>query len=550
MFIGPFYSLVAACLFTISWWIPNVLLTLLFSWCAAAFFAVSIAYWRNQPRLFRKRQSGQLPRISQWVFAPFFTFTHLYNRWARKRDVAPPVQQVAPGLYVGARLTYKDIPDLQTQGIDGILDVTAEFESVDRFTQSQAVAYLSVPVLDHAYPSRSQLMRALQWLHQQRQAGHKVVVHCALGRGRSVMVVAAYLWALSPHHSLEDVLGDIKMVRPKAHLNQRQRRALVRFQQSGALRLARPIAWIIANPAAGGKKWRKHRDYIQAYLGDGYRLVVHQTRHNRRSYQLACRAVSQQADVVIAAGGDGTVNAVARALINTAIPLGVLPLGTANALCHALWGIKTKFLNIDAACDVILDGTPRTIDTARCNGKVALLVVGVGFEQQMIRHAAREQKNQLGQWAYLQGLLGAASQNQAIDLTVKFDHQAPQLIRTTSMVVANAAPMTTLLAQGQGQPNYADGKLDVTWLTASSTKTDTALSLMELAFASLFETRLGRFTHYQQVTRVSIRATSVIDYVIDGELYRDRKLTIDAQPQSLAILSPPLPDAAQSDDNA
>jgi hypothetical protein len=178
---------------------------------------------------------------------------------------------------------------------------------------------------------------------------------------------------------------------------------------------------------------------------------------------------------------------------------------------------------------------------------VALLVVGVGFEQQMIRHAAREQKNQLGQWAYLQGLLGAASQNQAIDLTVQFDQHAPQLIRTTSMVVANAAPMTTLLAQGQGQPNYADGKLDVTWLTASSTKTDTALSLIELALASLFETRLGRFTHHQQVTRVSIRAASSIDYVIDGELYRDRKLTIDAQPQSLAILSPSLPDAHQTD---
>ncbi|OOE35344.1 hypothetical protein BZG05_04735 [Salinivibrio kushneri] len=534
--MGPFYSLVAACLFTASWWMPNLLLSLLFAWCAAAFFAVSIAYWRNQPRLFRKRQSGQLPRISQWMFAPFFAFTHLYNRWARKRDITPPVQQVAPGLYVGARLTDKDIPDLQAQGIDGILDVTAEFESIDRFTQSQAVSYLSVPVLDHAYPSRSQLMRALQWLHQQRQAEHKVVVHCALGRGRSVMVVAAYLWALSPQKTLDEMLDAIKTIRPKAH-----------FQQSGALRLARPIAWIIANPAAGGKKWRKHRDYIQSYLGDGYRLVVHQTRHNRRSYQLACRAVSQQADVVIAAGGDGTVNAVARALINTSTPLGVLPLGTANALCHALWGIKTKLLNIDAACDVILDGTPKTIDTARCNGKVALLVVGVGFEQQMIRHAAREQKNQLGQWAYLQGLLGAASQNQAIDLTVQFDQHAPQLIRTTSMVVANAAPMTTLLAQGQGQPNYADGKLDVTWLTASSTKTDTALSLIELALASLFETRLGRFTHHQQVTRVSIRAASSIDYVIDGELYRDRKLTIDAQPQSLAILSPSLPDAHQTD---
>ncbi|MGZ7360428.1 diacylglycerol kinase family protein, partial [Streptococcus pyogenes] len=88
--------------------------------------------------------------------------------------------------------------------------------------------------------------------------------------------------------------------------------------------------------------WQKHKQYIQDYLGEDYRVVVHHTRHNRRTYQLACRAVAHHADVVIAAGGDGTVNAVARALVNTDTPLGVLPLGTANALCHALWGIKSK----------------------------------------------------------------------------------------------------------------------------------------------------------------------------------------------------------------
>ncbi|SIO36116.1 diacylglycerol kinase family protein [Salinivibrio sp. ES.052] len=550
MLIGPLYSVVAICLTIAGWLASNVFLTLLLTWSAAAFLAVSVAYWRNQPRLFRKRQTGQLPRLIQYFFAPFFACSHLYNRWARQRDTMPPVQQVAAGLYVGARLTDRDIPDLHARGIKGILDVTAEFESLNRFTQSHTISYLSVPVLDHAYPSRSQLMRALQWLHHQRQHHRDVVIHCALGRGRSVMVTAAYLWALSPSKQLDDVLNDIKAIRPKAHLNRRQRRALLRFQQEGTLRLERPIAWIIANPAAGGKKWRKYSDYIQTYLSEGYRLVVHQTRHNRRSYQLACRAISQHADIVIAAGGDGTINAVARALINTATPLGILPLGTANALCHALWGIKTKLLNIDAACDVILDGSPRIIDTARCNGKTVLLVVGIGFEQQMIRHAARAQKNQFGQWAYLQGLLGAVSRNQTIDLRVSFEDQAPQPIRTTSMVIANAAPMTTLLAQGRGQPNYIDGHLDVTWLTPSMSKADTALSLAELALASLFETRLGRFTHYQQATHVSLHASRPIDYVIDGELYHDRKLDIRAQPQSLSILSPPWADDDESDDKS
>ncbi|QIR07752.1 diacylglycerol kinase family protein [Salinivibrio costicola] len=542
MIVGPLYALIGAALVLVTVWTPWLALDVLLLWSGIAFIAVSFAYWRNQPRLFRKRYTGQLPTLIHGLFAPFFVCTHLYNRWARHRDTEPAIQKIASGLYVGARLTRHDLNYIQTQGIGGILDVTAEFESLTSFSETREISYLSVPVLDHAYPSRSQLMRALQWIHQQRMRGETVVVHCALGRGRSVMVAAAYLWALEPDKNLNSVLNSIRSVRPKAQLNRRQFRALSRFQQDGALRLDRPIAWIIANPAAGGGKWQKHKQYIQDYLGEDYRVVVHHTRHNRRTYQLACRAVAHHADVVIAAGGDGTVNAVARALVNTDTPLGVLPLGTANALCHALWGIKSKFLSIDAACEVILDGIPNRIDTARCNGRIALLVVGVGFEQQMIRYAAREQKNQSGQWAYLQGLLGAANQNTKMTLSIRIDKQPSQTIETTSMVIANAAPMTTLLAQGRGQPNHADGKLDVTWLTPSATKTGTVLSLAELALTSLLDTPVGRFTHHQQATHVAVRFPHTTDYVIDGEIYRDRKLDIRIQPRSLSILSPAVED--------
>ncbi|WP_446893576.1 dual specificity protein phosphatase family protein, partial [Acinetobacter sp. NS4_7] len=84
------------------------------------------------------------------------------------------------------------------------------FESLNSFSETREISYLSVPVLDHAYPSRSQLMRALQWIHQQRMRGETVVVHCALGRGRSVMVAAAYLWALEPDKNLNSVLNSIR----------------------------------------------------------------------------------------------------------------------------------------------------------------------------------------------------------------------------------------------------------------------------------------------------------------------------------------------------
>jgi diacylglycerol kinase (ATP) len=103
---------------------------------------------------------------------------------------------------------------------------------------------------------------------------------------------------------------------------------------------------------------------------------------------LARRAAAALFDLVIAAGGDGTIHAVASGLINSESTLGIIPMGTMNNLAHSL-GIP---LPIDEACAILDRGETRRIDTGQINGQVFIEVAGVGFEASLFPAAEEIKK--------------------------------------------------------------------------------------------------------------------------------------------------------------
>lgn len=92
--------------------------------------------------------------------------------------------------------------------------------------------------------------------------------------------------------------------------------------------------------------------------------------------ELAKEGVTKKFDRVIAVGGDGTVNEVARSLLHTSTPMGIIPKGSGNGLARHL-GISMK---IDRALDQILGGKVITMDTFRMNNHLSLNVSGIGFD--------------------------------------------------------------------------------------------------------------------------------------------------------------------------
>jgi diacylglycerol kinase (ATP) len=103
---------------------------------------------------------------------------------------------------------------------------------------------------------------------------------------------------------------------------------------------------------------------------------------------MAKKAADEHVDLVIAAGGDGTVHAVARGLIKRETTLAIIPMGTMNNLAHSL-GIP---LPLEAACAIIAKGETRAIDVGIINEQTFLEVAGIGIEA-LLFPAAEEFKS-------------------------------------------------------------------------------------------------------------------------------------------------------------
>ena len=505
-------------------------------WIAFSLVAVSVAYLCNLPSLFRKREDGSIPFCIRWLYIPFLLGTGAYNHFARKYDKVPAIQQIDENLFLACRLFGKDVEQMKRDGVSAILDVTAEFDGLDWSAYQQDLAYLNIPVLDHTSPTETQLNTAINWIDQQIDQGRKVVVHCALGRGRSVLTMAAYLLARDNTLSVMDALNQIRSVRSTARLNKRQLHSLTKIKQGGRLKLTRSLG-LIANPVAGGGKWEQEKDTILSMLNPHFKVQVYETTEEINGEALAEQAFNDGCQIIVACGGDGTITEVAHQCVNRKVKLGIIPLGTANALSQVVHGYYSKIVPITHACEVIIDGHTTKMDTARCNNKLMLLVAAVGFEQQMISSADREEKNNGGQMAYLRGLWEAISQNKAVDLKVTFDDEPEQTIHTPSFVVANAAPLTTALAQGGDEPDVTDGKLDITWLTPQESAETQFLSLAELVFNNASEKKQSERIKHKRVSRVSLQFSQQREYALDGEIIEADHMTVEVDPASLTILS-------------
>jgi len=516
-------------------WITKALLL----WCFFALAMVSAAYWFNLAGVFRKRQGGKIPIYIRWLLYPFLAGVTVYNWLARRRDNVAAWHEVADGLYVGRRLFAADVEALKEQGIGAILDVTAEFDALDWASAEAKMVYLNLPVLDHVAPSDHQIHEALQWIQHQHDEGRKVLVHCALGRGRSVFIVAAYLLMRTEASGVAEVLRSIQGERSIARLNSMQEQALERFAKDNKLLLAKDV-WIVANPVSGGGKWQDAKSEVLDFLAPYFNAHVLETTPETNAAKRAEEALDQGAKLIIAVGGDGTLTEVASTLRNTDAVMAMIPMGTANSLSQALWGLSSKISPVSAACTTVIEGRCHAVDVGLVNDKPMLLCAAVGFEEQMISKADRESKDKLGQFAYLQALWQAVNENEVLELEIALDDGAFESWRTSSLIVANAAPITTLLAQGRGNPMMDDGKLDLTWLEPKDSGEKNVLSLMELLYAGMTEDNLGVNTGHTQATSVTVRRAdgSELKFAIDGEIYADTEIRISLQPRALNILIP------------
>ena len=296
-------------------------------------------------------------------------------------------------------------------------------------------------------------------------------------------------------------------------------------------------ACLIFNPVAGQSNPEEDLATIQQILQPEINLDIRLTTPEVDADQLAREAVERGASLIIASGGDGTLSAAAEAVVGTTIPFGVISRGTANAFATAL-GIPTT---IEAACQTILDGKTRVVDAAYCNGKPMVLLVGIGFEAETVERADRATKNRFGMLAYVLAGIQALRNLPSFEARVETEDKIVTL-NASAITIANAAPPTSILAQGPAELLVDDGLLDVTLIAPANTVGAVAsvYDLLQSAYSGTATERpdIG----FLRARSIKVTTDPPQKVVLDGELIGNTPVEVECVPGGLTIFVPDSPE--------
>jgi methylglyoxal synthase len=303
------------------------------------------------------------------------------------------------------------------------------------------------------------------------------------------------------------------------------------------------IGYLIFNPIAGQGNPDQDLALIRQMLEPQIQLNTIFTKPDVNPAEQAREAIARiqsaeldentDTDLIIASGGDGTVSAVASAAISTGVPLGVIPRGTANAFSVAL-GIPT---DLRGACETILAGNTHVVDAARCNDLPMILLAGIGFEAGMVDRADRELKNRLGTLAYILAGWQQFTEQELFDATLEIDGKTSE-IQTSAITIANAAPPTSILAQGFGCTIPDDGLLEVT-IATSQTRLQGLNALASLFASAIVKTPTNREDILSlRAQRIKVITNPPQKIVVDGEMVGMTPVEFECIPKGLTVLAP------------
>ena len=212
----------------------------------------------------------------------------------------------------------------------------------------------------------------------------------------------------------------------------------------------------IVNPFAGTS-----RGDISATIGrvmgrPGSLYEIARTRGAGQAVELAREGADRGARIVVAVGGDGTINEVGRGLLGTETALGVVPLGSGNALARGL-GIP---LDPAKACGVLLDGRLRAIDVGRMGDAAFFSTAGISLDAEVSWRYNTRARGPRGFLPYVGLTLASFGSYEPEQVLISADGGPELAVRPLILTVANASRFGNgAIIAPQARPD--DGVLDI-----------------------------------------------------------------------------------------
>lgn len=284
----------------------------------------------------------------------------------------------------------------------------------------------------------------------------------------------------------------------------------------------------IINPVSGITKHKFWVDLAIKALHEIYDFQVCHTKYAGHGNVLAKEAVAAGTDIVVAVGGDGTVNEVASALVGTSTRLSIFPMGSGNGLAREL-GINTKLSHKSIVA--LKHDQPKKVDYGLAMGQPFFCTCGTGFDAEIARRIAGSKVRGFISYAYL----CAKALFTYKPVTVTYSVEGGETV-TRPVFVINAANIKQFGFGAQIAPlaSVQDGLLDVTIVPPIN-----FLQAMKLA--------IGMFTHTFhkmspvetfKCTELTVTLPDDAPFHIDGDYIKrtENTFTIKVIPGGINIL--------------
>ena len=299
--------------------------------------------------------------------------------------------------------------------------------------------------------------------------------------------------------------------------------------------------FVVLNPMAGNSTADEVRSALQEHFGDQIELAIYETTGaaDEDVVALVRDAVGRGVTLVVAAGGDGTVSDVAEGLIGGEIPLGIIPVGTANVFAREL----ELPLTLAEACALLVgQHAISQIDAMKARDKYFVLQIGIGLDSLMIRDTERDAKRRFGRAAYIWTALTRLVGYQPVRFTVVADGKRLRP-RASQVLIANGGVL--------GMPPFSwgphirpnDGRIDVCIVSAR-----TVLDYLGLVWHTILgQQRSDRNVRYLSARQtIAISADQPLPVQADGEIIGETPIQIEVVPNAIHVIVP-LPKEAQQD---
>lgn len=291
-------------------------------------------------------------------------------------------------------------------------------------------------------------------------------------------------------------------------------------------------AYVVLNPVAGRTTPEGLRAVMDtSFKQRGWEYEIYETKPDDNISQHVRQAIEQGADLVIAAGGDGTVSLVADSLVNTNIPLGILPAGSANVLALEL-GLPN---DIAQAAEVLAgDHREVTLDLMKAEGRYFILQIGIGLDAMMIQDTDRRSKRIAGRWAYMSTLAKKmlGFQGQRFSIVVDGKRLRP---RAAQILVANAGTLGIPPFRWGPDISLSDGELNLCIARLRTMKDYPRVAWQLLKGDYSQASNIDYIPFKKQVT---ITTDDALPIQADGEIIGETPIRITVVPKGLTVIVP------------